>query len=155
MKNKDRQFANGTWLALADAQRCRLLCGHLTEQGTPHFDERGALESVPLEHEHGRPMALAGMTGHTFAAPHHEAEEEQRRFAGRIMKWLQKECEEHEIDRLVVIAPPRMLGQLRKVLPGSLKGPVEQHEGNLMHLDAGDLAQHPIVRELLPPAAHA
>jgi hypothetical protein len=56
----------------------------------------------------------------------------------------------HEIDRLVIFAPPRMLGELRKASSQLLAGHLKELEGNLMRLDAGQLAEHPMVRDLVP-----
>jgi len=132
---------NRAWFALADAERCRLLCCRLTEQGTQHVDEYDALENTSPEPEHLRPQTGDGMT--------HDVEERERRFAGKIVERLQENVEKHEIDRLVIFAPPRMLGGLRKASSGLLAGHLKQLEGNLMRLDAGQLAEHPMVRELL------
>ena len=129
------------WFALVDAEHCRLLCCRLTERGTPHIDEYGAFENTLPEAEHARPMTQDGMT--------HDIEEEERRFAGQIVKWLQEKAKEHEIDHLVILAPPRMLGVLRKASSGLLKGHLKKLEGNLMRLEAGQLAEHPMVRELV------
>ena len=129
------------WFALADAEHCRLLRCRLTKQGTQHVDEYGACENKLPEHEHKRPMTGGGKT--------HYVEEEERRFAGEIVEWLRGKVEEHEIDRLVIFAPPRILGALRKAPPGLLKGHLEELKGDLMRLDAGQLAQHPMVRDLL------
>ena len=132
---------NHAWFALADAEHCRLLCRRLTERGTPHVDEYGAFENTLPEAEHARPMGQDGMT--------HDIEEEERRFAGEIVEWLQKRVKEHEIDHLAIFATPRMLGVLRKASSGLLKGHLEEFEGNLMRLEAGQLAEHPMVRDLL------
>ncbi len=129
------------WFALADAEHCRLLCCRLTERGTPHVDEYGAFENTLPEAEHARPMTQDGMT--------HDIEEEERRFAGQIVEWLQEKAEEHEIHQLAVFATPRMLGMLRKAPLGLLKGHLEELEGNLMHLEAGQLAKHPMVCKLV------
>jgi protein required for attachment to host cells len=139
------------WFTVADAKRCRLLRCRLTAQGTPHVDQIDKLESKPPEHEHGRPMALAGMTGHSFAAPHHDIEEEVRRFAAQIVEWLQEKSAHYGIERLTILAPPRLLGALRKTPPGSLKGRIEELEGNLMPLEVDALSEHPLIRRLLAP----
>jgi len=131
---------NHAWFALADAERCRLLCCRLTEQGTQHVDEYDALENTFPEHEHLRPQTGDGMT--------HDVEEKERRFTGKIVEWLQQNAKKHEIDRLAIFAPPRMLGVLRKASSGLLAGHLKELEGNLMRLDAGQLAEHPMVREL-------
>ena len=135
------------WFALADAEHCRLLCCRLTKQGRQHVDEFAAFENTLPEAEHARPMTLDGMT--------HDVEEEERRFAGQIVEWLRKKTEEHGIDHLVIFAPPRMLGVLRKAAPGLLKGHLEELEGNLMRLEAGQLAEHPMVRRLVPATHEA
>jgi len=132
---------NHAWFALADTEHCRLLCCRLTKQGTQHVDEYGAFENALPEAEHLRPMTEDGMT--------HDIEEEERRFAGQIVEWLRKKAEAHKIDRLVIFAPPRMLGVLRQASSGLLKGHLEELKGDLMRLDAGRLAEHPMVRELV------
>lgn len=79
----------------------------------------------------------------------HDVEEGERRFACEILEMLQENTKKHEINRLVIFAPPRMLGVLRKAPAGPLAGHLEELEGNLMRLDAGQLAEHPMVRELV------
>ena len=129
------------WFALVDAEHCRLLRCHLTKRGTPHVAEYDALGNTFPEHEHLRPQTGDGMT--------HDVEEKERRFAGRIVEWLQKRAEQREIDQLAIFATPRMLGVLRKAPLGLLKGHLEELEGNLMRLEAGQLAEHPMVCELV------
>jgi len=132
---------NYAWFALADAKHCRLLRCHVTKRSTPHVDEYDALEHTFPEHEHLRPQTGDGMT--------HDVEEKERRFAGRIVEWLRKRAEQREIDQLAVFATPRMLGVLRKAALGLLQGHLEELEGNLMRLEAGQLAEHPMVCELV------
>jgi protein required for attachment to host cells len=120
------------------------LCCRLTTQGTQHVDEYGAFENTLAQQEHMRPMTQTGTT--------HYVEEEERRFAHEIVEWLQENAKKHEIDRLVIFAPPRMLGVLRKASSGLLTGHLKELEGNLMRLDAGQLAQHPMVRDLVREA---
>ncbi len=129
------------WFALADAEHCRLLCCRLTRQGTRHVDEYGALENMLPEAEHQRPMSRDGMT--------HDIEEEERRFGSQIVDWLRTKAEAHAIDRLAIFAPPRMLGVLRKASSGLLKGHLEELKSDLMRLETSQLAEHPMVRELI------
>jgi protein required for attachment to host cells len=129
------------WFALADAEHCRLLCCRLTEQGTQHIDEYDALENKFPEREHLRPQTGDGMT--------HDVEEKERRFAGMIVERLQENAKKHEIDRLVIFATPGMLGALRKVSSQLLAGHLLELEGNLMRLRAGQLAKHPMIRDLV------
>jgi protein required for attachment to host cells len=137
--NENNQHA---WFALADAEHCRLLRCSLTGQGTRHVDELGALENTLPQQEHARPTAGGG--------PTHNIEEAERRFAGDIAGWLEGKAKEHTVDHLVIFAPPRMLGVLRKAAFGALKGNVEEIKGDLMRLAAGQLADHPMIGKLIP-----
>lgn len=135
------------WFALADAERCRLVHCARTEQGTEHVDEHEVLQNTWPEQEHTRPVTGGGTT--------HHVEEKERRFAGEIVGWLRKKAAEHEIDQLKIFAPARMLGALRKVPPGSLTGHIEELQGDLMRLDAGQLAEHSMIRDLMRVADEA
>jgi protein required for attachment to host cells len=141
MGRTNAELPDHAWFALADAEHCRLLCCRLTEQGTQHVDEHEALDNTFPEHEHLRPQTGDGMT--------HDVEQKERRFAGQIVGWLKKRVDTHEIDRLVILATPRMLGVLRRTRARPRNGHVQGIEGNLMRLDAGQLAKHPMVRQLI------
>ncbi len=132
---------NHAWFVLADAEHCRLLCCRLTEQGTQHVDEHETLDNTFPEHEHLRPQTGDGMT--------HDIEEKERRFAGQIVGWLKKRVDTHKIGRLVILATPRMLGVLRRFRPRLSNGLLQGIEGNLVRLEAGQLADHPMVRDLV------
>lgn len=132
---------NHAWCALADAEHCRLLCCRLTQQGTQHVDEYGAFDNTLPEQEHMRPATGGGET--------HDVEENERRFAAEIAKWLQKQAKNCELDRLTIFATPRMLGVLRNTSFGVIKGGMKQIQGDLMRLNAGQLAEHPMIRNLV------
>ncbi len=141
MANTNTQPGGHAWFALVDATQCRLMCCRLTEQGSQHVDELETLENTFPDHERLRPQTGDGMT--------HDVEEKERRFAGEIVAMLQASVTRHKIDDLVIFAPPRMLGLLRKDSSGLLAGHLDELQGNLMRLDAGQLADHPMVRELV------
>lgn len=144
MKMNDNGRGCHAWFALADAERCRLLCCRLTWRGTQRVDEYDALQNTLPEQGHIQPMSQAGTT--------HCVEEEERRFSDAIVEWLRVKAEEHRIDHLVILAPPRMLGVLRKDVSGLLAGRLEELQGDLMRLKAGQLSEHPIVRRLVKAA---
>ena len=144
MRKTNVEERDHAWFALADAEHCRLLCCRLTQQGTRHVDELGALDNTWPGQEHARPMTQGGMT--------HDIEEAERRFAGEVANWLQEKAVAHVMDQLVIFAPPRMLGVLRKAAFGSLKGHLEEIKGDLMRLAAGQLAEHPMIGRLVPAA---
>lgn len=136
------KLQNRTWFALADTEICRLLCCSLTRRGKYHVGEYDVLKNTLPQQEHSRPQTDAGTT--------HYQEDNERRFGGQIVEWLKNRVTHHEIDHLVIFAPPRILGILRKVPLGGLKEHVEELQGDLMRLSPGQLADHPMIRELLP-----
>ena len=141
MDTTNSQRRNHAWFASADAQQCRLLCCDRTARGTLQVDECDALHNTLPEQEHARPMTQSGAT--------HHVEDKERRFAGQIVDWMQERAGMHKIDRLMVLAPHRMLGALRKVPPGSLTGHLEELQGDLIRLEAGQLAEHPMICDLM------
>jgi protein required for attachment to host cells len=141
MDNTNVKQRDRVWFALVDATQCRLLCCRPTEQGSQQVDEHEMLENTFPEHEHQRPQTGDGMT--------HDVEEKERRFAGKIVATLRNHIGQHQINHLVIFAPPRMLGLLRKASSEWLNGNVEERQGNLMRLDVGQLADHPMIRELV------
>jgi len=93
-------------------------------------------------------MALGGMSGDSYASPHHFAGERVRRFAGDVIHRLEAECKERQVERLTIIAPPRFMGELRK-LYDSQRGRFELQEGELMQFSAAALAVHRVIRSLI------
>jgi len=141
MINANTEPQNQAWFALADAEICRLMCLRLTGRGRQHVDEHGKLENTFPEQEHARPMTGAGTT--------HHVEEKERRFASKVIDWLQTAVAQRQIQFLTIFASPRILGILREVPSGALKGHVAELWGNLMHLNPSQLAKHPMVRRLV------
>lgn len=141
MQQTNVERRNCAWFALADAEQCRLLCCRLTLQGRQHVEEHGALMNEQPEHQHARSMPPGGEA--------RDVQENERRFAAETADWLSKRAAEHEMVRLVVFAPPRMLGLLRKTSFRMINGHLEEVRGNLMGLKPGQLADHLMVHELV------
>lgn len=146
MSKKDHQRC--AWFALVDTERCRLLRCDLTKQGTPSVREVSAFENRWPKHRRGRPMALGGMTGSSYASPHHYVGERVRRFADDVIKRLEAECKERQVERLAVIAPPRFMGELRKSYDPQNER-FDLHEGELMQFSTAALASHPVIQRLI------
>ena len=130
------------WFALADAGSCRLLCVGTNEQGLRRVDEHGVIEDSVPEREHVGSKTYAGATN--------GVENSERRFAAEIINWLETKSVQYKVDHLFLLAPPCMLGVLRQFPLGSLKGRVEGLKSDVMRLNAGQLANHAMIRELLP-----
>ncbi len=136
------------WFATADRRRARLLACRSTLHKRLHVEEASGLEEKWEEREHGRPSALAGMNGHTYASFHHEEEERIHRFAKEIAHWLEREVQQRDLARIDLFAAPRLLGELRGLLPSALAGRLVEHEGDLNHVSLGELAKHPAIVQL-------
>lgn len=52
-----------------------------------------------------------------FEPPHDYQKLEKHRFTQELARNLEERCEQHEYDQLILVAPHRSLGELRKLLP--------------------------------------
>jgi hypothetical protein len=117
------------WIIVVNGGRGRLLkCGRVPP-GRLHVDEVSAVEHEPELHEHVRPSPRSGKSGNTYASGGHE--------------------DEYRIP-IQLFAPPRFLGELRKLYGPLLTRRIEEHQADLTHLSAAALAKHPAVAALLP-----
>jgi len=84
----------------------------------------------------GRAMSQVGGRQSTMEEPdYHQIEED--RFAKETAELLAKRAQANEFDRLVVVAPPRALGELRQHYSKALEGRI------VAEVDK-DLVNHPI-----------
>lgn len=143
------ELNNTAWLFVADAQKGRLLeCG-VAPLNRCHVEQRAAVKSAWEGHEHHRPSPLAGKSGHSYASPGHEHEEDLHRFAKQVARWLGQQTAARGIARLLVLAPPRFLGSLRKTVSHHLEVRLELKQGDFTRLTTHQLSQHPVVRGLV------
>jgi len=133
------------WLLVADRQRARLLSGASTPHGRLHVEERAILEEEWDELQRGRPSPRTGKNGHSYASGGHEDDERIHRFAKGVASWLERELVGRRIARLHAFAAPRLLGELRGVVPGRLYERLVEHALDLAHLTPGELAVHEAV----------
>lgn len=139
-------------LAVADARTVRWLHATRTPAGRLHLEEAARLEEQWDEKEHHRPMALTPHPdGHSYAS-HGQVEEERRhRFAKEAARWLGEQAAARRTERLHLFAAPRLLGELRKILPKALEAKIAAEAHDLGALTAAQLAEHPAVLAI-PPA---
>lgn len=140
---------NEVWTLLADARRARLLRCTETDNSRVRVEERDSITNTWLGHEHRRSSPLWKNATITFGIEDNDGED-LRRFAREVVAWLQERMEKSGIQRVHILAPGRFLGALRKVRPARL---ARQHglerKVDLMHLGAGKLAKHPVIRQLV------
>ena len=106
------------WILVADKRIVRLFRknGHGVEAfgeitPTPHEGKHITNKSV------GRAVSSgSGIIHHKYEPHMNESRKESLSFAHEIAEWLDKSAKENAFDRLVLVAAPQTLGELRKVL---------------------------------------
>lgn len=111
-----------TLVVLADGRRVRLFeesrrGGPLKERGEwlktlPPFRQPGTTQRVTVH-------AAAGSARHAAHEPPRDKGE--RAFLSELCEHLEAVVREHRFEELVVVAPPRALGIIRKALPAGLQ----------------------------------
>ena len=106
------------WVLVADRSRARIFKTPTDQKG--HFPlhatfahEEGRLQRHEMESDSpGRVYRQGG--SRSGVDPHEDPEHrESRKFAAELSVYLDKACQEHQFDRLIVVAPPTFLGILR------------------------------------------
>lgn len=136
------------WVLIADGQRARVL--QTTGRGAPlsealHQEFIGnGLPSREINSDRpGRSSNRVGDGRHAMDWPTDPHRHEKREFA----RWLAEEMEEYrkkgKFDRLVVVAPPQTLGDLRAEMSDALKETLRgEMNKDLTKIPVHDLPQH-------------
>lgn len=133
---------NGAWVLVGDGRRALFLYNH----GDPDLLDLRVIEARvddnnPATREQGSdaPGRVFGSRGGPRSAVEntdwHELEKE--RFADEIAATINKAAESGALKEIVIVAPPRVLGELRKQLTPKAQGKVKGE------LDK-DLTHHPL-----------
>lgn len=116
------QAAKTTWIVVADGMHARFLRYRPGEKLTPAvepelYDPAVHGRSVDLKSDHpGRAIDPGSGAHHTIEPRHDPHTQEKQRFAGKIAEVINAAAARKEFDRLVIAAPPKTLGDLRKAL---------------------------------------
>lgn len=91
----------------------------------------------------GRTFASQG-EGRSAMAPRTDpTDKAQADFATSICDQLQHDNQNEEFDRLVIVASPSLLGDLRKAMPDAVAKKVEHEIGkDLSHIPPAEIAKH-------------
>ncbi len=115
-----------TWILIADASRAKVLQLH------GPGNDFAAVPGMAFETDHkraseigadrpGRSFESVGATRHAVSPRSDPERVEEKRFALHIVEQLDKQAGEDSFDRLIVVAPPVMLGDLRAALTPRLE----------------------------------
>lgn len=156
-----------TWILVADGKRAEVYKRAVREKSIPaggserhrHYDDSSvlALISVPgMEWEAESPSIYeagrdrlgrvfeSSTSAHHSSEPHMDIHEEiKQHFMKMIADRLNQALEQKAFSKLVLIAPPKMLGELRKFLaPTVIKHVVAELPNDLTHCDNKALLKH-------------
>lgn len=137
-----------TWVLVADGGRARLLTtprvladGNFTQIAA--YDNSEALEAPQSTDRPGRSFESAGSMRHAVAEYSELKKQPKLEFADELAQMLNRAADDSEFDRLIVVAPPTMMGQLRKKLsPAATRKMVGTIDKDLTAVGLDDLAQH-------------
>ena len=110
-----------TLIALVSEKELRLLTAPGTGKGVQQLRHVSADDfpdtDVAFSDRPGRGQAAPGMARHGFVEGDSEQRRERERFADHVAGILSEVWDKGTHDRILLAAGPRMLGQLRQVLP--------------------------------------
>lgn len=137
------------WVFVVNANCGRLLYCNFDPLGHYYVEEVERIENTWEGHERGRPSPLSGKSSHAFASHGHDEEETLHRFAREVADWLKPQLSLHGIGHLVLFAPPRFLGAIRKCRTGRLSDDVDVRQGDLAVLNEQELSDHPAIQQVV------
>jgi protein required for attachment to host cells len=136
---------HGDWLFVGDGRRALLLRNdgdpdlldlrrvEVREDGNPPSREQG-------EHGPGRGAVNIGPRSATDTSDWHALEEE--RFAATIAERLNRAADENRFEHIVIAAPPKVLGELRREYSKKLQGKIlAEIDKDLTHHTFPDIAK--------------
>jgi protein required for attachment to host cells len=136
------------WCLVSDQRLARLLRATRTERGTLHLEEAARVAEEWDDSLHREPASRAGPSGHSYENIGHIPEERLHRFGKQVARWLERELRARDVDRLVLFASERLMGELRQRFPAWVRSRVDERLVDLGHLSPAELARHPALGHL-------
>jgi protein required for attachment to host cells len=110
----------------------------ISEKASPHRAAREIMADKP-----GRAFDSKGQGRHAMEPHTDPVKVEMRQFLAEVVGDLARAHRDKKFDRLVLIAPPASLGELRKLLPPELATlVVGEIDKDLTHADGIELTRH-------------
>ncbi len=137
-----------TWILLADGTRARIVCNTgpgkgLQEVPGMEFEGDNLRPGDIMADRPGRTFDSAGSNRHSMEPPSDPQREAKRSFAADLVAKLQDQLQAQSFDRLILVAAPATLGDIRKVLPKSLLAVVHgEISKNLVQIPNDELHSH-------------
>jgi len=134
-----------TWILIADGARARLVVKANNIDGYKQVIDTDFITDNRPSHEigterPGRTHDSAGSARHALQPPADPHREEKRHLAKRVAAFLEEQRQQKAFERLVVIAAPQALGDLRGSFPVPLQSMVaEEIDKDLTMFSLNDL----------------
>lgn len=118
-----------TWILVADGERARIFENDGSDSSLQRAIPHDMVHPNPPTHQQGadRPGRV-----HESVGPGRSAmgdtdwhRHEKEKFAREMVRKLDEARTQNRFDRLIVVAPPRILGDLRQLMPDPLKKMVD------------------------------
>ncbi len=141
------------WIFIADASRARIVVR--TPGGCWQTVAAFRLEPLPGAAElgsdrPGRSFESAGVARRAIEPRHDPAKLQRRSFVCALARFLDSACLDRRFDRLALVAPSRMLGEMRSVLADHTRAAVSvESPKDLTKIPDDEIADHltPILAE--------
>jgi len=120
-----------TWFLIADGTRARIAFNDGPGRGIKpvldqEFQGRNLASRDIVSDKPGRTFNSAGEGRHAMERPSDPRELEKRNFARGLAQRLDEAAHRGDFDRLVLVAPPKVLGHLRALLSAKTRAKVTQ-----------------------------
>lgn len=137
-----------TWILIADGAHARLFANHgpgkgieAVEGGVINGDHRPDHELV--RDSAGRTFESVGETRHAITPKTDPHRELKRTFAEHLAELMDRKFAAKAFDRLVIVAPPKALGDLRAALSDHLKPHIyAELDKDLVKTPTAELPEH-------------
>ena len=138
-----------TWILVADGERASFFHNDGPGKGLQPIFELGERRHGPDTHDmmsdkQGTMRGGPGSSGTATLLPRNDPHEhEEKRFVEHLAKELDQAAQAKRFDRLIIAAPPRALGNLRKALsPSTAKLVSAEYDKDLTRSTPADIAAH-------------
>jgi protein required for attachment to host cells len=137
-----------TWILIADGGRGRIVENAGPGRGVQPANGMEFQAELPANRDivadkPGRSVEAAGYARHSTEEPSDPHRELKRRFASKLCGILDQKCSERAFDRLILVAPPATMGDLRAGLSNQLKSRVSAEVvADLTKVPINKLDQH-------------
>jgi protein required for attachment to host cells len=135
-----------TWIIIADGARARVMQNNGPGKGVQAvagllFEGDHSSSSKIMADKPGRTFDSVGNARHAMEPSHDPHDELKAQFVRQIVGELEARTDAY--NRLILVAPPRALGLIRKALPAAVASKVTgELDKDLTHLPNAELPSH-------------